>query len=541
MKEKRRNVEGNNNGVPDVRFPIVGIGASAGGLTALESFFSSLPDELGEKIAFVLIQHLPADYKSVLGELLEKFTALKFCQAGDGMVVVPGVIYTAPPNRDLILRQGRLHLTEPVAARTKHFPIDVFFRSLAADWKDLSICILLSGGGSDGTQGLKAVKGEGGMTMVQDPATAEAKSMVNSAITAGLADYVLPPAEMPGQLAGYLRSVLHKNLQPAEGLPPAFAEPLGGILALLHTRTGHDFTGYKQSTILRRVEKRLAVNQIDSLAGYLRYAQANMKEVQALFRELLIGVTGFFRDPEAFEALNEKVLPQIFAGKKPGEPLRVWVAGCSTGEEAYSLAILIKEHLEKLQQHTKVQLFATDIDSHAVEQARQALYPAGIASDIAPSRLRRFFTLEDNGASYRIQKAIREMIIFAEHSVNRDPPFSRLDLISCRNLLIYMDRELQRKVLHAFHYALLPESFLFLGTSETTGEKDYFIPVDRKWKLYQRKKGGLSQLPKPALPLSYQFSFTNSYPAAVPPESDAGDLGKVLESALLQDYAPPAW
>ncbi len=539
MKEKRRNVEGNNNGVPDVRFAIVGIGASAGGLTALESFFSSLPDELGEKMAFVLIQHLPADYKSVLGELLERFTALKFCQAGDGMAVVPGVIYTAPPNRDLILRQGRLHLTEPVAARTKRFPIDVFFRSLAADWKDLSICILFSGGGSDGTQGLKAVKGEGGMTMVQDPATAEAKSMVNSAIAAGLADYVLPPAEMPGQLAGYLRSALYKNLPQVECLPPAFVEPLGGILALLHTRTGHDFSGYKQSTILRRVEKRLAVNQIDSLAGYLRYAQANMKEVQALFRELLIGVTGFFRDPEAFEALSEKVLPQIFTGKKPGEPLRVWVAGCSTGEEAYSLAILIKEHLEKLQQHTKVQLFATDIDGRAVEQARQGFYPAGIAPDIAPARLRRFFTLEDNGAGYRVQKAIREMIIFAEHSVNRDPPFSRLDLISCRNLLIYLNKGLQRKVLHTFHYALLPESFLFLGTSETTGEKDYFVTVDRKWKLYQRIKGLPSQLPKPALPLSYQFSYTNPYPAAAPPESDAGGLGKVLESALLQDYAPP--
>lgn len=370
MKEKRKNERGNNRGAHNAGFPIVGIGASAGGLTALESFFNSLPDELGEKIAFVLIQHLPADYKSVLGDLLERFTALQVSEASDGMAVAPGIIYTAPPNRNLLLRQGRLHLAEPAASRTKHFPIDVFLRSLAADWKDLSICIILSGGGSDGTQGLKAVKGEGGMTMVQDPATAETKSMVNSAIATGLADYVLSPAEMPLQLAGYLRSAIYKKMKPTEKLLSGVDKPLVGILALLHTRTGHDFSGYKQSTVLRRVEKRLAVNQIDSLASYLRYAQSNMQEVQALFRELLIGVTGFFRDPEAFKTLNKKVLPQIFTGKNLGEPLRVWVAGCSTGEEAYSLAILIKEHLEKLQQQKKVQIFATDIDDHAIEQAR---------------------------------------------------------------------------------------------------------------------------------------------------------------------------
>lgn len=523
---------------PGAAFPIVGIGASAGGLAALEELFTHMPDDLGAWLAFVLVQHLPADYKSILGEILGRCTGLQVREAGEGMAVAPGTIYTAPPNRDLSIRQRRLYLEEPAAPRDRHFPIDAMLQSLAADQKGLSICIILSGGGSDGTQGLKAIKAKGGMAIVQDPATAETKGMVQSAVATGLADFVLPPREMPAQLTAYLRNVMQRKFQPAEPLPPKSEKILVEVLRLLHARTGHNFAGYKQNTILRRIERRLAVSQIDNLADYLRYIQSNELEVQALFRELLVGVTGFFRDPKAFQALYDKVLPHILVGKKAGEVTRIWAAGCSTGEEAYSLAILVKEYLEEMHQDVKVQIFATDIDIRAIDQARRGLYPAGIAAEISPKRLRRFFSREEDG-SYQIQKAIREMIIFAEHNVIKDPPFSRVDLISCRNLMIYLDAELQKRVLHLFHYALLPGGFLFLGTSETTGNPDLYVPVDRKWKLYRRKKDNFLIPDKMMLPLIKQFSFQDTLSLTVPPvNKPGGGLAQLVRNALLQDHAP---
>ena len=368
-------------------------------------------------------------------------------------------------------------------------PIDFFFRSLAQDQRERAICIVLSGTGSDGTLGVRAIKGEGGMVMAQNPESTEYDGMPRSAIATGLVDYVLPPAEMPAQLIAYVAHAFGKTSRPVSPPAPKAEDALKKIFLLLRAQTGHDFSQYKQSTIVRRVERRMAVHQIERLDEYVRYLQQTPAEVEALFRDLLIGVTSFFRDPEAFEALQEQVIPRLFAGKPAGAVIRVWVPGCSTGEEAYSIAILLQERMEALKQSLKVQVFATDIDRRAIDCARAGVYPASIAADVSPERLARFFAQEPDGSAYRIQKGIRDMLIFSEQDVIKDPPFSKLDLISCRNLLIYMGGELQKKLIPLFHYALNPGGMLFLGTSETVGEfADLFATLDRKSKLYQRRE-----------------------------------------------------
>ncbi len=516
---------------PGEHLPIVGIGASAGGLVALEAFFAHMPDEIASKMCFVVVQHLAPNYKSILGELLATYSSLHVYEAQDGMAISPHSIYVCHPNRDLTIRQGRLHLSESSKPRSMRFPVDVLLRSLAQDQKERSVCIILSGGGSDGTLGLKAVKSEGGVVFVQDPDSAEHKSMPRSAIATGLVDYVLSPEEMPAQLADYVRYAWDSRKDEAVRNGKLLHE----IHTLLHAQTGHDFSGYKQSTIARRVERRLIVNQIESLDDYLRYLQQNPLEVESLFHELLVRVTRFFRDPEAFDSLRHGVVPQLFAGKNPADPVRVWVPGCSTGEEAYSLAILLAEYLEQVKQPLRVQIFATDIDSRAIDQARQGSYPASIAADISRQRLERFFSRDANSTTLRIQKSIREAIVFAEHNVTRDPPFSGLDLISCRNLLIFMERDLQKKALHLFHYALKPGGFLFLGTSETTGAAvDYYSEVDRKWKIYQ--SNGAVRLPtsRELFPfLDRRISRTLG-----PPKFKIGSIREFVESALLERYAP---
>jgi len=518
-------------------FPIVGIGASAGGLAALELFFTHMPDESGMNIAFVLVQHLSPDYKSILCDLLKQYTKLPVCEIRDGMTVAPRCIHVAPPNKDLTIRQGRLYLKEPGQPRVSRLPIDIFFRSLAREQKKRSICIILSGSGTDGTLGLKAIKGEGGMVMVQDPDSAQYKNMPRTAIATDMVDYVLSPEEMPEQLIAYVRYTLKKGPRPTEFSAPQNGKLLYKILSLLHAQTGHDFSGYKKSTISRRIERRLAVNQIEHPGDYLRYLHQNTHEIEFLFRELLVGVTGFFRDPEAFDALREKVIPSLFTERTPGDPVRVWVPGCSTGEEAYSLAIIFKEYLEELKQPFKVQIFATDIDSRAIDRSRQGIYPASIASDVTPERLKHFFTRDTDGNSYKIKQSIRDMLVFSEHNVTSDPPFSRLDLISCRNLLIFMDGDQQKKVLHLFHYALNPHSFLFLGTSETTGELvDYYAAVDRKWKLYTNKETVTFHPAKKFYPL-FKTAPQNIVTAKSKAHS-ANSMREVVEKMLLQHYTP---
>ena len=470
------------------RFPIVGIGASAGGLAAFEAFFSGMPAHSDSGMAFVLVQHLAPDHKSILVELVKRYTRMQVFEVEDGMRVLPNCTYIIPPNRDMALLNGTLHLLEATAQRGQRLSVDFFFRSLAHDQRERAMCVVLSGSGSDGSQGVRAIKAEGGMAMAQNPDSTEYDGMPRSAIGTGLIDYTLAPAEMPAQLIAYAAYALDKR--PVRDPDPATRtdDILKKIFVLLHAHTGHDFSQYKQNTVGRRVERRMAVHQIELVDEYLRFLQETPTEIESLFRDLLIGVTCFFRDKEVFEALQQQ-LGSVLAARTADSPFRVWTTGCSTGEEAYSLAILLREQMDALKKTFKVQVFATDIDARAIDTARAGVYPASIATDVSPERLARFFSTEDGG--YRIHKNIRDLLVFSEHDVIKDPPFSKLDLVSCRNLLIYMGPELQRKLIPLFHYALNPGGLLLLGSSETVGDfTELFAPVERKAKLYQWQGDG---------------------------------------------------
>ena len=417
-------------------FPVVGIGASAGGLSAFEAFFSGMPPKTDPGMAFVLVQHLAPDHKSILTELIRRYTRMQVFEVEDGMQVQPNCAYIIPPNRDMAFLNGTLQLLEPAAPRGQRLPIDFFFRSLAQDQRERAIGIVLSGTGSDGTLGVRAIKGEGGMVMAQTPASTEYDGMPRNALATGLVDYALPPAEMPAQLIAYATQAFGRSALPPADSPPIAENALKKICILLRAQTGHDFSQYKPNTIRRRIGRRMAVHQIQPIEGYVKYLQQTPTEVVALFRDLLIGVTKFFRDPEVFQALDELALGPICAAKSAGETLRVWVPGCSTGEEAYSIAMLLQERLERLKRGHPIQVFATDIDDQAIASARAGLFSASIASDLTPERLARFFTPEPDGSAYRIHKSLRDLLVFSEQDLIKDPPFSKLDLISCRNLLI---------------------------------------------------------------------------------------------------------
>ena len=527
---------------PETPFPVVGIGASAGGLAAFEAFFSGMPQGTEPGMAFVLVQHLAPDHKSLLTELVQRYTRMKVLEVEDGMVVVPNCTYIIPPNRDMALLNGALHLMEPMAPRGQRSPIDFFFRSLAMDLRERAIGVVLSGTGTDGTLGVRAMKGEGGMVMAQSPSSAEYDGMPRSAIATGLVDYVLPPAEMASQLIAYTARALSTPTTPTtlNGAPVATANAenaLKKICVILRAQTGHDFSRYKPSTIHRRFERRMAVHEIDTIDEYILFLQRNPAEVDALFNDLLIGVTSFFRDPEAFKVLEEQIIPKLFANRPSGSTIRIWSPGCSTGEEAYSLAILLQEHLDVLKQNVKVQIFGTDIDARAINVARSGTYAPSVAADLSPARLGRFFML-DSG-SYRIHKSIRDMLIFSEQDLLRDPPFSKMDLISCRNLLIYLGAELQKKVISLFHYALNPSGYLFLGTSETVGEpSELFNTVDRRMKLYQRRGDSARPAETRYLPTTTLFESASSRTTeklAVPKRLS---LRELTEQALLQEIAP---
>ncbi|MFO8113112.1 MAG: chemotaxis protein CheB [Desulfosalsimonadaceae bacterium] len=519
-------------------FPIIGIGASAGGLAAFESFFSALPNDLNSNMAFVLVQHLAPDHKSILSELIRRYTRMQVFEVEDGMTVHPNCTYIIPPNRDMALMNGALQLIEPNVPRGFRLPIDFFFRSLAQDQGEKAIGIVLSGTGSDGTLGVRAIKGEGGMVMVQNPASTEYDGMPRSAIATGLVDYELPPAEMPTQLITYIKHAFGK-LSRTDYHPLSNDEnALKKIFIILRNQTGHDFSQYKQSTIHRRIKRRMAVQQIETIEKYLNYLQKIPVEVDTLFHDLLISVTSFFRDPEVFKAIEEQVIPKLFNSKPAGALIRVWVPGCSTGEEAYSLAILLQEQRETLRQGYKVQIFATDVDSNAIITSRAGVYPASISTDISPERLARFFSAESDRSTYRINKTIRDMLIFSEQDVTRDPPFSKIDLISCRNLLIYMNGELQKKIISLFYYSLNPGGFLFLGTSESLGEFSHlFTTLHRKLKIYQRRddiQNAHHLLPGQFLPST--VVTTNKKKDT----SRKLSLQEIIEKALLQQISPAA-
>jgi len=527
-------------------FPVVGIGASAGGLAAFEAFFSGMPATGDPGMAFVLVQHLAPDHKSILTELIRRYTSMQVFEVEDGMVVRPNCAYIIPPGRDMAFLNGTLKLLEPSAPRGQRLPIDFFFRSLARDQRERAIGIVLSGTGSDGTLGVRAIKGEGGMVMVQNPASTEYDGMPRSAINTGLVDFELPPAEMPAQLIAYAAHTAEYPRQPAT-LTSKVESALKKIFVLLRTKVGHDFSQYKLSTIRRRIERRMAVHQIDSIEDYVKFLQAEPDEIEALFRDMLIGVTSFFRDPETFTALQEQVVPRLFDGRPAGATIRVWVPGCSTGEEAYSLAILLQEHLEVQRKSFKLQVFATDIDSQAISVARSGLYPASISADLTSERLARFFAPEPGDTdrhplAYRIHKNIRDLLVFSEQNIIKDPPFSKLDLISCRNLLIYMGGDLQKKLIPLFHYALNPGGFLFLGTSETVGEgTDLFAVQDRKAKIFQRKedyhgmqRAAVGRFLSPVVAEEEQMVR----PAEGKKVPEKLPLRVLTETALLQQIAP---
>ncbi|MBI5383601.1 MAG: PAS domain-containing protein [Verrucomicrobia bacterium] len=517
---------------------IVGLGCSAGGLEACIEFFTGLPANTG--MAFVVVSHLDPDHKGIMPELLQRYTAMQVCQAEDGMKLRPNRVYVIPPNRDLSILHGKLQLMEPSAPRGLRTPIDFFFKHLAQDQHDHSVGVILSGMGTDGTQGLKVIKEELGLVMAQDPASAKYDAMPHSAIGTGLVDIVAPAKELPARLVRFVRhTTTLPRLAPAEAEIPSSA--LQKIFVLLRARTGVDFSGYKPATIYRRVERRMGIHQLQPLPRYVRYMQENPPEADLLFRELLIGVTSFFRDPAAFAVLKEKALPRLLHRKGAGGPIRVWVPGCSTGEEAYSVAMALTECLDRSPREGEftLQVFATDLDKDAIEKARQGAFPASLAADMPAERLKRFFTRTEHG--YTIKKSLRERVVFAPQNVLTDPPFTKVDLLCCRNLLIYLNPEWQKKLLALFHYALNPGGLLFLGSAETiSGFSDLYAPLDGRWKIFERKESPAGLREMAGMPGPHPQSEAPP-PAperkAAPPGPAVADVAQRL---LLDTYVPPA-
>jgi len=517
-------------------FPIIGIGASAGGLEALEQFLRHVPEKCG--MAFVVVQHLDPTHKGIMPELLQRATAMEVFQVRDRMRVRPDCVYVIPPNKDMSVLHGVLHLFEPTAARGLRLPIDFFLRSLAEDRQERSIGVILSGMGSDGTMGLRAIKEKAGVALVQEPGSAKFDSMPKSAIDAGLADLVAPAEDLPGKIIDFLRHalIIDKTGPPLEEKDRSSLEK---VLILLRGTTGHDFSLYKKNTVHRRIERRMSIHQISRIADYVRYLQENSQEVELLFKELLIGVTSFFRDPAAWEQLRGDAIPALLAGRPAGGTLRAWSVGCSTGEEAYSLAIAFKEALEQVKptENITLQIFATDLDRDAIDKARQGVYPANIAADVSPERLHRFFIKEENG--YRVGKEIRETVTFAVQNVIMDPPFTKLDILICRNLLIYLTPELQKKLLPLFHYSLTPGGILFLGSAESVSAfTELFAPLNIKSRLFRRRESVLTNEP-----LAFPPSFVPALPGGpqevriLKPEAN---LQSLADQLLLQHFSPPA-
>jgi len=517
---------------------IVAVGASAGGLEALERFFAHVPVASGA--AFVVIQHLDPTHRGMLPELLQRATPMAVVQAGDRMKVKPDSVYVIPPNKDLSILQGRLHLLEPVAPRGLRLPIDSFFRALAGDRRGRAVGVILSGMGADGTLGLRAIKENAGLAAVQSPDSAKFDAMPRSAIDDGLADIIAPPQDLPGQIFARLKQG-PRDAQAIPGpiLPLKSQSALEQILILLRERAGNDFSLYKKNTLYRRIERRMGLHQIDAIAQYARYLRENPQELDLLFKELLIGVTQFFRDPLAWDVLKAQAMPALLAGHPAGKPLRAWVPACSTGEEAYSLAIVFKEALAEIpsKERPALQIFATDLDQDAVAQARLGVYPDTIAGDVSAERLARFFSAD--GDRYRVNKDIREMVIFAHQNVIMDAPFTKLDLLACRNLLIYLGAELQRKLIPLFHYALNPQGVLLLGSAESIGAFSYLFTVfDSASRLYLRAEHagpiGEVDFPTPYFPVAAlaQDAHQNAKPAA--------NLQTLADQLLLQRFSPAA-
>jgi two-component system CheB/CheR fusion protein len=525
-------------------FPIVGIGASAGGLTALEQFLSHVPPQCG--LAIVVVQHRDPHSEGMLVELLQRHTPMQVLQALDQMPVEPDHVYVIPPGWDLSLMHGVLHLFEPTEARGLRQPIDFFFKSLADDRQHNSIGVILSGMGSDGTTGLRAIRQAGGASFAQTPASAQFDSMPRSAIDADVVDAVAPADELPAKVIAFvkrIRLVGDVQAQVEAEFQRTAAGFLDKILVLLRTHTGHDFSAYKKNTIMRRVERRMGLHQLPRIDDYLRYVRENPKEIELLLGELLIGVTSFFRDAAVWEQVKREVLPALRANHPDGALLRAWIPGCSSGEEAYSLAMLFRESLDAANAapRYKLLIFASDLDKEAIARARAGIYPESIATDVSEARLKRFFVPEASG--YRVSNEIREMVIFAEQNVIVDPPFTRIDFLSCRNLLIYLEAGLQEKLLQLFHYSLTPGGYLLLGSSESVGPASaLFSGLPGRSRIYRRL-----DVPTPALPSGMPSAFNQASSRSVAialhgqgASAMVPDLPMLVEQLVLANYAPAA-
>ena len=520
-------------------FPVVGIGASAGGLEALQEFFKAMPVNSGA--AYVIVQHLSPDYKSLMDELLARYTSMIIHVATDGMMVEENHIYLIPPRMNMTIFHGKLYLSEHSPNRTLNLPIDIFFRSLAKDQEKNAIAIILSGTGSDGTLGIRAIKEFGGMIMVQDDRSAKFDGMPRSSISTGMVDFILPPAQLADELANYIKHPFVKQKQKIEALLNNDENQLAKVISILRDAKGVDFSDYKENTIIRRLEKRISINRFETIEDYVRFLANNVREINILFNELLIGVTRFFRDEEAYKKLRNEVIVNLIKKGSAQREIRVWVAACSTGEEAYSLAILFRELMNETNVYFDVKIFATDIDTVSIEYAGVGLYPESIASDVSPERISRFFIRRENG--YQINEMIRGMIIFARHNILQDPPFSKLDLISCRNLLIYLNNDVQQRILAMFYLSLNEMGYLFLGSSESLGNvSDGFTVIDSKSKIYRQQKGykpphlqnfGVTSIHK----TNSELKSISSYIKNARPKTS--NLDGIFDQ-ILADYIPPS-
>ncbi len=514
-------------------FPVVALGASAGGLEALEGFFKVIPPTTGA--AFVVVSHLDPKHPSMMAELIGRFTAMQVREVADGAALEPNHVYMIPPSFYLSIFHGRLQLTEQEESPGVRMPIDTFLRSLAEDRGSSAVAIILSGTGTDGTLGLRALQASGGIVFVQDPDDAKYDGMPRSAIQTGLADYVLPVQEIARQLKTLLERHITREEEPLDETMPAVIQK---VLMALRSKTGHDFSFYKKSTVGRRIRRRMNIHNIKDSAVYIRYLREDPEEAGQLFKELLINVTNFFRDPEAFDAVKKTALPKLLSDKPDDYTIRVWVPACATGEEAYSIAMIILEYAEETNRDYRFQIFATDMDGASIDKARMAVFPSNIALDVSEVRLAKFFVTEDNG--YRVRKDIREGIVFALQDIAGDPPFTKIDLVSCRNVLIYMEPELQRKIISVFHYSLNPGGILFLGSSESIGTRtDLFREVDNKWKIFQVK----AATGKEALTYEGLTFWPADRTQAREPVSESAkkiDLEAIVHSVLLSAFAPPA-
>ena len=511
----------------------MGIGASAGGLTALRTFFENVPEDSG--LAFVVVVHLAAESESVLANLLQATARIPVRQVVETILIEPNQVYVIPPGRNLKAVDSHLRLSVIEPSRRDRAPIDYFFRTLARTYDGVSIGVILSGTGSDGTLGIKEIKHVGGLAVVQDPREADYDGMPHSAIATGLVDRVLSVAEIPGTILRYVRTRPGILLPPGDGDVDSNARQiLIKLLSQVRTQTGRDFTRYKRSTLMRRIQRRMQLHQIERFDDYLAYVRAQPDEAHAVADEFLVTVTNFFRDAEVFHALEKEVIPQLFDLKSPDDNIRVWTVGCATGEEAYSIVMLCMEEAARREQPPMLQVFASDLHERSLKTAREGLYPGNIEADVPAERLRRFFIKETNG--YRVRRELRDLVVFAPHNLLSDPPFSKVDLISCRNLLIYLQPDVQREVIELFHYALRPDGVLVLGTSETVGSADLFRVEDKNCCVYRKRN---VPTPDSRLPV-----FAPVHPGQLgrlvqrPPMMESPTSYSSLHTQMIERHAP---